>query len=121
MEGARKKQKTPFPSRLIASLESALNSHALRTGHLLPILTALVSRLRLRITAGGNVKVDETGQGKTASEELLLGLVREIGDLRVDKGFEEKAKVDEVLGMAIEVMGVEAVLQGLPLNIEPNE
>lgn len=49
-----------------------------------------------------------------------MDLIRDIGDLRTDKDFEEKGKVDEVLGMAIEVMGVEAVLRALPLNIEPD-
>jgi ribosomal RNA-processing protein 12 len=121
VEGARKKQKTPFLSRLIGNVTSAMNGHALKMGHLLPILTALVSRLRVRITGGEEPKVDEDGLGKTAAEELLMDLVKEIGDLRVDKGFEEKGKVDDVVGMAIEVMGVEAVLKALPLNIEPNE
>lgn len=88
-------------------------------GQLLPILTSLVSKLRLRIV-DNEAGVDPTGQGRTAAEELLMDLIKDIGDLRTDKDFEEKGKVDEVLGMAIEVMGAEAVLRALPLNIEPD-
>jgi ribosomal RNA-processing protein 12 len=118
--GARKKQKTPFLTKVISSVSEALNSHALRMPYLFPILTALVSRLRLRVTAGGSAEVDPLGNGKTAAEELLMEIVREVGDLRMQKGFEAKDKVDEVVGMTIEVIGVEGVLKALPLNIEPD-
>ena len=119
--GSRKKQKTPFLSRLIAAVTEALGKNASRMGQLLPILTALVSRLRLRVNPDGQAAVDPSGQGVAAAQELLLDLVTEVGDLRTDKGFEEKAKVDDLVGAAIEVMGVEAVLKALPLNIEPDE
>jgi ribosomal RNA-processing protein 12 len=49
-----------------------------------------------------------------------LGLLKEVADLRNQPGFEEKAKLDEVVGMAIEVIGVEGILRELPLNIEPD-
>lgn len=117
--GARKKQKTPFLSKLIAGLTESLDSQALRIQYLLPILSAAISRLRLRVT-GGDAKVDESGKGVTAAEELLMGLIGEIADLKNDSGFEHKAKVDDVVGMAIEVIGVEGILKALPLNIEPD-
>lgn len=117
--GARKKQKTPFLSKLIAGLTESLDSHALRIQYLLPILAAAISRLRLRVT-DGDAKVDETGRGSTAAEVLLMDLISEIADLKNDQGFEHKAKVDDVVGTAIEVIGVEAVLKALPLNIEPD-
>ncbi|WVQ84214.1 hypothetical protein IAT38_006365 [Cryptococcus sp. DSM 104549] len=121
--GARKKSKTPFLFKLITSVTDALNTHALRIPYLLTILSALISRLRLRVLpagANGNgvAQADESGQGPTAAQELLLDLVKEVGDLRHQRGFEAKDKVDEVVGTAIEVMGVEAVLNVLPLNIE---
>ena len=119
-DGARKKQKTPFLTRLILAVTGALDTHALRIGHLLPILTALVSRLRVRVTTGMNPQIDPTGQCTTAAEELLMDLVRDVGDLRTQNDFEERAKVDELLGMSIEVMGVIAVLHSLPINIEPD-
>lgn len=118
--GARKKQKTPVLSRIISSLTEALNSHALKMAYLLPILTALVSRLRLRITESDPTEIDATGRATTAAEVLLLDLIRDVGDLRTQKGFEAAAKADEVVGMAIEVIGVEGVLKALPLNIEPD-
>jgi ribosomal RNA-processing protein 12 len=49
-----------------------------------------------------------------------MDLIKDIADLKNDTGFEHKAKVDEVVGMAIEVIGVEGILKGLPLNIEPD-
>lgn len=118
--GARKKQKTPFLSKLIAGLTESLDKHALRIQYLLPILTAAISRLRLRVTEGEDAKVDKDGKGTTAAEVLLMDLIREIADLKNDQGFEHKAKVDDVVGMAIEVIGVEGILNGLPLNIEPD-
>lgn len=120
LPGARKKQKTPFLTKIIGALSEALNVNALRMPYLLPILTALISRLRLRVTAAENAEVDSSGRGKTAAEELVMSLIRDIGDLRTQPGFEEKAKVDDVVGMAIEVVGVRAVLEALPLNIEPD-
>ena len=118
--GARKKQKTPFLTRLLTAVAEALNTHALRMAYLLPILTALVSRLRIRVTTAGRAEIDLTGTGMTAAQELLGDLVTDLGDLRTQKGFEDKTKVDDLVGMAIEVMGVEAVLNALPLNIEPD-
>lgn len=99
-----------------------MEANALKLQYLLPVLAAVVSRLRLRISSveGGLAEIDSTGQGKTAAEELLLELIRDVGDLRVAKGFEHKDKVDEVVGAAVEVIGVEGVLKALPLNIEPD-
>jgi ribosomal RNA-processing protein 12 len=119
--GARKKQKTPFLSKMIAAITESLDKHALRIQYLLPILAAAISRLRLRVTDGqGDATVDSTGRGMTAAQVLLLDLIKEIADLKNDTGFEHKAKVDEVVGMAIEVIGVEGILSALPLNIEPD-
>lgn len=120
LPGARKKQKTPFLTRVLGAVTDALDAHALRMTYLLTILSALVSRLRLRVTAGDKPAVDPKGTAPTAAEELLLPLVRDVGDLRTQKGFEAKDKVDEVIGMAIEVIGAQGVLEALPLNIEPD-
>lgn len=119
MPGARKKQKTPFLTRLLVALTDALDAHALRMANLLTILAALVSRLRVRITPG-EAAIDPAGRAPTAAEELLLPLIQDVGDLRTEKGFDHKDKVDDVIGMAIEVIGVEGVLNALPLNIEPD-
>lgn len=79
-----------------------------------------MSRLRLRVTDGRIAEVDPTGRGKTAAEELVLDLIGDIGDLRMARGFDHKEKVDEVVGMGMEVIGVEGILRVLPLNIEPD-
>jgi hypothetical protein len=122
--GARKKIKTPFLTKLLEALVGAMEANALKLQYLLPILAAVVSRLRLRVApapaSGQMATIDPTGQGNTAAEELLLELIRDVGDLRVAKGFEHKDKVDEVVGAAFEVVGVEGVLKALPLNIEPD-
>lgn len=72
------------------------------------------------MTGGAVAEIDPSGRGKTAAEELILDLIGDIGDLRMARGFEHKDKVDEVVGMGIEVIGVEAILRVLPLNIEPD-
>ncbi|WVR06684.1 hypothetical protein IAU60_003716 [Kwoniella sp. DSM 27419] len=119
--GARKKQKTPFLFKLITSVTEAMTTHALRLPYLFTILVALISRLRLRVLPDGQqAQIDPSGRGKTAAEELVMDLVKEVGDLRHQRGFEAKDKVDEVVGMAIEVIGVQGVLNVLPLNIEPD-
>ena len=118
--GGRKKSKSPFLVRLIEAVSAALVSHPLRTGEILPILTALVSRLRLRLVTGPP-EVDVNGNERTAAAELLLPVIVSVADLRVSPGFAEKEKLDDLLGMCIEVMGVEEVLAALPLNIEPDE
>ena len=116
----RKKSKTPFLVRMIETVSAALISHPLRIGDILPILTALVSRLRLRLGPGAP-EVDQTGMGRTAAAELLLPVIVSVADLRFSPGFAEKAKLDDLLGMCIGVIGVEEVLAVLPLNIEPDE
>lgn len=49
-----------------------------------------------------------------------MDLIKEVGDLRSQRGFEWKDEVDGVVGIAIEVVGVQGVLEVLPLNIEPD-
>lgn len=120
-EGGRRKQKTPFLARLIASLTRTLDTQAQRIAYFLPIFTALISRLRLRVTVASPAEIDPSGGGRTAAEELLLDVIRTLGDLRTQNGFAELPKLDEVVGMAIEVIGVEGILRTLPLNIEPDE
>ena len=115
----RKKSKPPFLVKMVESASSAMASHPLRLGALLPVFTALVSRLRLRMAAG-EPEADPSGTGRTAAAELLLPIIVGVADLRVSPGFAEKDKLDELLGMCIEVMGVEEVLAALPLNIEPD-
>ena len=115
------KAKISFLARLIAAVEGALTTHALRIQHLLPIVSTLLSRLRVRVVqTGKHFEVDQSGRGKTAAELLLMGLLKDIADLRTQRGFEHQQAVDEVVGMAIQVIGVRGVLDELPLNLEPD-
>ncbi|ODN76332.1 ribosomal RNA-processing protein 12 [Cryptococcus wingfieldii CBS 7118] len=119
--GARKKSKTPFLFKFYESLVEAMNTNALRLPYFLTILTALISRLRLRVVPGSIPAIaDPSGTGPAAAQELVMDLLKEVGDLRTERGFENKDKVDEVVGVAMDVIGVEAVLKVLPLNIEPD-
>lgn len=99
-------------STLAISMHSV--SFAKATPSLLSILTALESRLRLRITPPS-----EGIRAVTAAEILLPELIVYVGGLRLGKQFEYREKADEVLGMAIRVLGPEVFLDMLPLNILP--
>ncbi len=118
LDSKRQKMKPPLLIKLINQLEGAINTLPLMLPYLLPILTALISRLR-RAPSG---EAPTHGQSKAASPAttMLLGLVTAIADFRVQPGFEHKDKVDDVVGMAIEVMGAKVVLDALPLNVEPD-
>ena len=70
--GARKKMKTPFVTKLLEALVGAMEANALKLQYLLPILAAVVSRLRLRVTpaagSGQMAEIDPQGQGNTAAD-----------------------------------------------------
>lgn len=102
-----------------------MGSNPVRLPQLLKLLESLISRLRLRVlppglNLGGPAKADPSGRAPAAAQELLMDLIKEVGDLRSQRGFEWKDEVDGVVGVAIEVVGVQGVLEVLPLNIEPD-
>lgn len=98
---------------IVLRLDTSLHSVAFAkaTPALLSILSALISRLRL-LTSAKERRV-------TAAEVLVPDLIVYVGSLRIAKGFEYREKADEVLGMAIRVLGPEIFLTLLPLNITP--
>jgi ribosomal RNA-processing protein 12 len=120
LESKRQKMKPPLLSKILNQLERAMATQPLMLPYLLPILTALISKMRSK----ASVEVAETDSGNSKSNSpaqlLLLDAVVAVADLRAQPGFQDKEKVDDVVGMAFEVMGVEAVLRSLPLNIEPD-
>jgi ribosomal RNA-processing protein 12 len=118
LEAKRQKMKPPLLSKILNQLERAMATQPLLLPYLLPILTALVSKMRSGIVE----KEEKTDNSKSNSpaQILLLDAVISVADLRAQPGFQDKEKVDDVVGMAFEVMGVEAVLRSLPLNIEPD-
>lgn len=115
-----KKNRSEADKTVVGGVTStlAISMHAVAfakaTPSLLSILAALVSRLRLRITPPS-----EGIRAVTAAEILLPELIVYVGGLRLAKQFEYREKADEVLGMAIRVLGPEVFLDLLPLNILP--
>lgn len=109
----------PILSQIIGSLRTSL--HALRALGYLPstlaIVSTLISRLRLRPARGGPTSSFDPRK-KTVAQSLMMELVKDVGGLRIQRGFELKEKADDVLGMAVEVVGPEGVLAALPLNVE---
>ncbi|TYJ52160.1 hypothetical protein B9479_007232 [Cryptococcus floricola] len=85
--GARKKSKTPFLFKFYEALVEAMNTNALRLPYFLTILTALISRLRLRVVPGSiPATADPSGTGPAAAQELVMDLLKEVGDLRTERG-----------------------------------
>ena len=89
---------------------------ALRYAHALPEILAVTSALTqsLSYRPGG-------GWTPTAAELFLMPIFKTIADLRVKKGFEHKESADQVLQSAMSVVGPEALLRELPINLEPED
>ncbi|KAG8998021.1 hypothetical protein FRB93_013914 [Tulasnella sp. JGI-2019a] len=85
--------------------------------HVLYVLSCLISRLRIRTS----IPSTSDTRPPTAAEVLLPDFVVYVAQLRTAEDFEYRERADDVLGMAIEVMGPEAVLDILPLNLLPSE
>ncbi|KAG8934740.1 hypothetical protein FRC02_009321 [Tulasnella sp. 418] len=98
------------------SMQALPYAHSISS--LLRVLTSLMSRLRYRPQPSNTAN---EGRHPSAAEVLLPELVQLVGQLRAEKHFEHRDRADEVLGMAIEVMGPKAFLQLLPLKILPSE
>lgn len=102
---------------IVQVLSQSLNAlpFARAVPSLLSVLTALISKLRVRPLPD----TDSGLRSPTAAQILLWDFVKEVGRLRSAKKFEHRERADEVLGMAIEVMGPEVFLELLPLNLLP--
>jgi len=101
-----KTNKSPV-SGIIGELSEAFDSivFAQSMSELLSVISSLI-----RATKGFDTD---------AAKDLLLPLVKSVGDLRTQKGFEYKEAADEVLSTAIGTFGPHVVLDILPLNLEP--
>ena len=113
-KGKSKKAGKTVVGSTIALLATSIHSIAFAKAipSLLAILTAFISRLR---------SLPSTSTSTTAAQILLAELIAHVGSLRLARGFGYREKVDDVLGMAVRVMGPEALLDLLPLNIIPEE
>ena len=109
-EHGQREPKTTL-GKIVLQAEKAFESLAFARfmSELLYVVTVLVSNLRYR----------EEPTARTAAEILLLPLVQKIGNIRTDKNFEHKEAADKVLSQAMATIGPEALLNALPLNLEP--
>ncbi|KAJ7072103.1 armadillo-type protein [Mycena amicta] len=98
--------------KIIAQVTKELDSLAYANAipHTLSVISELISALRYK--ASGQT---------TAAERLLLPLIKHIGDLRIQKGFEFKEDADLTLAAAMRVLGPHVLLGILPLNLEPGD
>lgn len=100
--------------KIVAQTQKALDSltFAKSIPELLSVISSLVRALRFH-----------SGVTTTpiAVEALMSGIVKKIGALRTQKNFEYKEDADKALGVVMGVIGPEALLRILPLNLEPSD
>lgn len=98
--------------KMIAQITKALDSlaYAGAIPQLLSVISSLITHLRYKVDGK-----------KSAAEALLLPLIKHIGDLRIQKGFEFKEDADATLAAAMRILGPQSLLTALPLNLEPDD
>ena len=97
--------------KIISQMTKALDSltYALSIPELLTIISSVIRKLQHR----------DSKISPTAAELLILPLIVRIADLRISKGFEHKEAADATLSTAMHIIGPEALLKALPLNLDP--
>lgn len=97
--------------KIISQITKALDSlsYSRSIPELLSIISSIITNLRHR----------DSKTSPTAAELLVLPLIVRIGDLRISKGFEYKEAADATLSTAMHIIGPEALLNALPLNLDP--
>jgi ribosomal RNA-processing protein 12 len=98
--------------KIISQCQKALDSlsFARSFSELLFVISSIISRLRYRSGPRGS---------PSAAEILMTSIIQKVGDLRMQKNFEYKEAADATLSSAIRVLGPQAFLKLLPLNLEP--
>ncbi|KAF9263376.1 NUC173-domain-containing protein [Marasmius fiardii PR-910] len=96
---------------MVTQLSKALTSVAYSRA--IPDLLSITSSLILSLPQGKPVKPSHVA--------TLQPLIKQIGDLRVDKHFEHKEAADAVLSIAMGIFGPQIILETLPLNLEPEK
>lgn len=93
---------------MLALIESSLGkvSYAGSMNEMLSALSSLLISLG-RLNVGG----------KTAAEVFALSLVKKVDAMRLKKGFENKDAVDGVLKSMMRAVGLDVVLEALPLGL----
>jgi ribosomal RNA-processing protein 12 len=102
--------KSPL-GRIVSQTSKALSG--LAYARALPEVMSVISSLISGLTCKAN------GKKATAAEVLLMPVIINIAELRVQKSFEFKEAADHTLRTAMQVLGPEVLLRELPLNLEP--
>ena len=99
--------------KIILETTKALDSLAFARSipELLSVISSLISNL-------GSM---ESAISPPFEASPLWALIQRAGDLRIQKGFEYKEAADDTLAVAMRVIGAEALLRILPLNLEPSD
>lgn len=100
--------------KIVTQTQKALDS--LTFARWIPELLSVISSLVLALRHRGGVTTNST-----AAEVLMPTIVEKIGTLRTQKNFEYKEDADKTLGVVMGVIGPEALLKILPLNLEPSD
>lgn len=114
LSDARQGSDSSIIVKIVTQIQKALDSltFARSIPELLSVISSLVRALRYR---------DGVVTNTTAAEALMPNVVKKIGALRTQKNFEYKEDADKTLGVAMSVIGPEALLRILPLNLEPSD
>ncbi|EKM54256.1 uncharacterized protein PHACADRAFT_257981 [Phanerochaete carnosa HHB-10118-sp] len=99
--------------RIVSQIGKALCAltYARAMPEVMAVISSLLSGLRYRTS----------GNGPTTAELLLMPIVVQVAELRVQKSFEFKEAADNTLRTAMRVLGPEVLLRRLPLNLEPDD
>jgi ribosomal RNA-processing protein 12 len=97
--------------KVISQCQKSLNSlsFARSIPEHLSVISSIIACLRYR----------DGPTTATAAEVLMSPIIQQVGALRIQKNFEHKETADATLGVAMRVLGPEAFLKLLPLNLEP--
>jgi ribosomal RNA-processing protein 12 len=112
IKSATKDRDNSILGKMILQCRTALDSLAFARSiaEVLSVISSMIGRLRYH---------EGSRSSPTAAEVLMAPIIQKIGDLRTQKDFEYKESADSTLGVAMRVLGPEALLKILPPNLEP--
>lgn len=106
--------------KLLAFLTRSMESVVFSQVNALPELLEVASSLFQSL---GNFRVTTSSTNFSVAEALLLPLLKQVADQRIQKAFAHKEDADKMLAIAIRVLGPAVVLREdvLPLNLIPQK
>lgn len=99
--------------KIVAQASKALETlaYAKAIPEVLAVASSLTVNLHYRPSPGA----------PTAAQQLMLPMIKHIGDLRTQKTFDHKEAADVTLSTAMRVLGPQILLDTLPLNLDPED